>query len=318
MIIKQQRIMSVKKYFFGIKEGKEFQISIPLSSIPPTKIKQAGFPADMQPGDKILPANVGPISRFNAEGKWITRKDLPKESRYIQTRMWRWNQWSGRGHVQEQERACDIYKDCYPRELVPPPSEEITFVQGSDGPLFVSDNFCLKPENHELIKHTINLFLELFGECHVLHEGQKLLVPPKTKRVHWKILPVGQYPWKQLKPHVEERLKASAEEIQTVIHDRQQKILSFKPTTCVVGSGGFYDYIAYIFPEQNFVVLESIRLGNAIYVFESDWEEFSQLTKAEILTKNLHLERIIHAQGWKTKLEELFKNRKRDRAKSAV
>jgi hypothetical protein len=50
--------------------------------------------------------------------------------------------------------------------------------------------------------------------------------------------------------------------------------------------GGFSDYIAYVFAERRLVVLESVRKGNAIYVFGQNWDRFSKLSKAEILDRN--------------------------------
>lgn len=38
--------------------------------------------------------------------------------------------------------------------------------------------------------------------------------------------------------------------------------------------------------------------GNAAYVFDRSWRAFSHLAKREILSRNLHKHRIIHATGW--------------------
>ncbi|MDO9125816.1 MAG: hypothetical protein Q7U42_03045, partial [Parvibaculum sp.] len=62
----------------------------------------------------------------------------------------------------------------------------------------------------------------------------------------------------------------------------------------------------YVFEERGFVVLESIRKGNAIYVFGSNWQTVSRLSKAEVLSNNFHISRIVHVKGWKRKLAQLF------------
>lgn len=52
--------------------------------------------------------------------------------------------------------------------------------------------------------------------------------------------------------------------------------------------GGFNDYLAYVFRAHKVVVLESVRMDNAIYVFGLDWQGVSQLTKAQVLSNKYH------------------------------
>ena len=54
-----------------------------------------------------------------------------------------------------------------------------------------------------------------------------------------------------------------------------------------------------------FTILESLIYGNAIYVFDKNWLEFSKLTKKEILDENLHMKRIIHKKGWEKEVRAL-------------
>lgn len=74
--------------------------------------------------------------------------------------------------------------------------------------------------------------------------------------------------------------------------------------------GGVDDYIAYLFKDRGFVILECLEKGNALYVFGSDWEKIARLTKAQILSGNLHMERIVHTKGWKIRLAKLFNDAK--------
>jgi|TARA_R110002124_G_scaffold22412_3_gene84657 hypothetical protein len=307
MIIRQKRIMNAEKYLKHVANDQRVRLVVPLSSISPLLLKRAGFPADLKTGDTILPASNGPVSQHNAEGTWRVQKDLPKVSTYIMTRVWRWRQWIGRGQSEEHVEERDVYRDCYPRELVPPPSEELTYIHAAGGHAWVtSRDFIVSPENMDAIKHVINLLLELFAVCHIVDAQQQLIKTPNVKRVHWKMLPSGQHPWTVLRPYVEERVRSNSADIQDVIFNRQRHILSHSPQTCVVGSGGFHDYIAYLFPMQRMVILESVRSGNALYIFEGNWERFARLTKAEILSRNLHIERIIHAKGWQQKLDKFI------------
>lgn len=52
---------------------------------------------------------------------------------------------------------------------------------------------------------------------------------------------------------------------------------------------------------RNLFVLESIFLDNATYVFGSDRETISQLSKAEIISGGFQKDRIAHDRRWKYK-----------------
>ena len=60
------------------------------------------------------------------------------------------------------------------------------------------------------------------------------------------------------------------------------------------------------FPRLNLYICESTRYGNATYVFEQDWEELSQMTKADILSQNRQRERIVHNEGWREAIRRLI------------
>lgn len=62
----------------------------------------------------------------------------------------------------------------------------------------------------ELLKHTINMFLEVFGYCEIVDKdenpiGQKI----KIKEVSWRILPPGKYPWERAEKALDDYLKSS-------------------------------------------------------------------------------------------------------------
>lgn len=94
--------------------------------------------------------------------------------------------------------------------------------------------------------------------------------------------------------------------MKSIIEDRVETIRGYVPDRVFVGQGGFGDYLAYEFVSRGFVVLEAIRRDNALYVFGSDWEVVSQLTKAQVLSGNLHAHRVIHKDGWKNVLGEIM------------
>lgn len=310
MIIKAKRIVNIEKYLAAIEPGADLQLSVPFEDIAASQVTKVGFSKDFGDGDTILPSEIGPVSRFNASGRWDVIKDLPKVKRFMYSRIWRWKEWAGRDSYIEQEEERDVYRDCYQRKFTAPPSEEITIFKGA----IVSHKFVVKKQNHDAIKHAINLFLELFGVCHLVSKDFKFV--GVTRKVNWVILPPGDNPWGSLELAIKKRIYSSSTDMQTLIIDRQKTIYNYKPRERAVGMGGFQDYVAYVFEKLGIVVLESIKKGNAIYIFPKNWESFSKLTKAQILDENLHLERIVHSVGWKAKLK-MFMERRAQEIKDA-
>ena len=301
MLIKRSRILNLDLYL-GRLTADRFHVVHELDEVPETRLAAIDFAGTPIDGDTILPAVLGPVSRFNAEGRWIVHRNQPKEPRYIRTTFWQWQTWDGEQH----EDFKDIYRDCYPRELLKPPSVQLTYRVLPGRRLLVSPLLVNQAESRDHNKHVINLFLELFGSC--VLAGEDLAIPPtiRTRQVNWRFLPPGRYPWDNLKDHLNKMLRATASGTHLVIMDRQETITRYAPDELYVGKGGFADYIAYVFKSRGLVIMESIRRDNALYAFGEAWEQCSKLTKAEVINNRLHRERIIHTAGWKARLQRVL------------
>jgi hypothetical protein len=306
MRITKHRIHNLDRYLAGIEKRAKFRVLVTLAEKGPKQLARAGFGERPQPGDTILPRVIGPVSRFNAKGGWAVHRHLPKEPRYVRTVRWRWSQWSGRGQTEEHEDFRDIYRDCYPREEIPPLAIELTYAEHGGEKLILAPELVNEPGCAELNKNVINLLLELFAECEVVGADLRRMTPPAVRKINWRILPPGQYPWSRLREHIDSALGRHSEDTKSVIWDRQKTLKSYEPAEIFVGEGGFDDYLAYLFPARRIVVLESVRKDNAIYVFGLDWRRVSQLTKADILNNRFHRARIVHIKGWKAQLAKLM------------
>ncbi|MBP6818097.1 MAG: hypothetical protein KBC46_02205 [Ferrovibrio sp.] len=306
MRIQRKRIISTQPYLADIGAGEQFYVVYRWDGILTNKIRNIGFRDQPLLGQTVLPAHLGPVSRFNALGRWNIRRDLPKESRYITTVMWTRRQWTGGGSYEEVTDLRPIYKDCFPRELVPPPSIELTYIISDGEKYFSSPAMTNEDHNKEIQKHCINLFLEIFGECEIVKVDEGRFVRPEISRINWRMLPPGEYPWSKLEPLIKHAVRRLSDRSKYVISDRQETIMQFCPDKIFIGEGGFSDYLAYIFTPKNLVILESIRLDNALYVFGSDWMAISQLSKAEVLNEGVHKDRIVHGKGWKTRLAKIL------------
>ena len=49
-----------------------------------------------------------------------------------------------------------------------------------------------------------------------------------------------------------------------------------------------------------------MELNNATYIFKSDWQELSKISKKQIIDGNLHYKRIIHSPQWEEQIKNLF------------
>ena len=105
---KIQRILHSQKI-------KQITLVVPITT---TLLKRLGFNQKPEPMTSFLPKICGPISRYNAEGKYIVHKELPKERRVINTFEWHWKDWRGTSYSD----IVDVTKLCYPREMILPPS----------------------------------------------------------------------------------------------------------------------------------------------------------------------------------------------------
>ncbi len=182
-----------------------------------------------------------------------------------------------------------------------------TFTQYQGVDLIISPILVNTKGAKDKAKHVINLFLELFGSCELRHNNLTDFVNLKTHKVNWQILPPGEHPWQKFEEHIGNMIRHDSQSTQKVILDRQKTLYDYGANTCYVGLGGFLAYIAYVFEEQNLVVMESVRKDNAIYVFDHNWQEFAKLTKSEVLNNKYYKYRIIHTKEWKKKLKDLLK-----------
>jgi hypothetical protein len=306
MLIKQKSIRSVDRFLKVLLPSNKVRLVVEISDGNKALAQKAGFTNSPGTGDTLLPTDVGNITRFNSEGKYKPLKDLPKEERYLYTVEWTWTQWRGRDQTEEVTEYRDVFKECYQQQFIAPPSLEITWVENGDSAFIVSEIFNIGSIKADLFKHAINLFLELFGECEIRRDDLSTFTPPIVKKIHWEILPPGRYPWDKVQSHVKKMVKEKNSRFSSVILDRQETISRYEPDEVYQGKGGFLSYLAYVFKDKKLVILESVLSGNATYVFDENWEQFSALTKAEILDGAYQRDRLIHSKGWENRLQALL------------
>jgi hypothetical protein len=292
MSIQPKSVRSLSIYEATIQRLGTFRI-VQALSIDLEALRTLGF--DIQPveGESIIPSPVGPFSSFNANGRENIRRDLPKVS---QSRMvWStWNDWHGNQHSGMQIRSQQVYQ----KELVPPPEEYLTVMQAESGLVVASRALSKTTDNDEKIIHVVNLFLELFGTLEITSVDLKSAKSLVVKRLNWRVLPPGEFPFERAKKELAEYLERVEENVRPVVQSRIRSVTQYKPDFVAVGVGGFREYVVFGFQSKGIYVLESPTLGNATYVFKNNWAQVSALSKKEILEGALHEARLIHNNRW--------------------
>jgi hypothetical protein len=295
------RLRSLKRHLDYVAPGAPVVIGLTDLTGHREGLLAAGFPAEPQPGVRLLPSAVGPVSTFNAEGGWEVHRDRPMETAYREIN-WEWQLWDG---TWMSDTRYQPYQR-YPRTKIEAPAVELEVQSDPDGnPLLAADQLDFLASNGPALLHRINLFRELFGEAAVLTEDLEHYVRVETRRLNWVLLPPGEMPWPQFQTHVKPLIDAMGER-KGPVATRRLKLLTqeFQPDVVAVGQAGFSGYLAFGYGE--IYVMESLYYGNATYVFGRDWEELSKLTKAEILHGELQQARIIHRESWEQEIRELL------------
>lgn len=307
MIIRGKSIRNIDQHLDPSNYGNRRIFGVKLDPHTNQLLTNIGFSPNPSLGDSVLPApDFGPVSRFNAEGKVKIHRDQPMETAYRQVE-WHWNEFRGRYDTEEQSKIVDVPYDRYPRTFIAPPSVELTIGKTASGnKALLAPPILPTQENKEDALHIINLFLEIFNECEVFSELLEEMITSPIRRLNWRILPPGRYPWPKLKTEIAQILKDIKKGNQPVIEARLESINSYGPDFHAVGEAGFRGYVIFGFPQKNLFLLESMYFGNATYVFADNWESLSKRTKAEILNENLQKDRIIHREGWQQKIHKLL------------
>lgn len=283
---KQLRTLSVYRKL--IERLPEFRLVSP-----PLKMQLAlnlGFTRIPDMGESILPIASGPATIFNAHGKEIVRRDLPKETRsqMINTS---WKDWHGHTHYGVQTRDYEAY----PRGRIPAPEEFITGMS-KDGQIVVASRTFSREENEAGIVNTLNVFLECFPSFEIVRPD--LTEATEVRKINWKILPQGVYPFERAKQALEDYFQGLNNDDRATASERIRAITRHTPDFIAVGVGGFSDYVVFGFKRRGRFVFESPNTGNATYIFRDEWEMISRLSKREILQGNLHEDRIVHNLRW--------------------
>jgi hypothetical protein len=305
MRITRTRVRNIDNYIPRQLSDQFVRVIADFEELDESGMARIGLEGPLAEGESYLPPIVGSVTAFNAEGRWAPQRDQPKELRYVRTIYWKWKEWRGKDDYEEMEDSRDIFRRCYPRELIPPPGEEI-FGFPIEGKVYAATEALSLPGEKNRLLHQVNLMLELFRSCEVVRADGTSISPATTHR-RWVFLPAGPYRKGDVPRALTTVMLRLSEGDRTILTERQDFLTELDPQEIARGIGGFSDYLAYVFPQYGRVVLESLRRDNAIYVFKGQWEGFSRLTKRQILDAGVQDARIVHTKGWQERLMRVLR-----------
>lgn len=294
MIITKKRIISMD--FLNKYLDTDFKIGIHIKN---EEYKKLGL-EKFDEGLAIEPSpNLGINCKRNAFGYSYPDKTKPKEFRVINTIYWSIKDWGGHIH----EGYADITREVYQRVTIPAYNIEFLLTTNENKECFIIANLVEK-NNTDMIKQTINMFLEVFGFCQIFDKELCVTNKIKIKRCNWELLPPG------IKADIFRMINDNRETKKNNKHDFNQYRLdilnSYNLPVVYEGTNGFLGYYAYVF--DKICVLENAFYGNATYIIQKEkWQELSKMSKQEILFTDEIIEKINHSEKWENKIRYIIK-----------
>lgn len=303
MKIVKKRIVNVKKYLTDLKDNDRFYIGITLNANRINKIKNDFDYLDKANLIVVPRPYLGINSQRNAVGECIPDKSKHKIIDY-RASTYRLKDWGGYWH----EGTCEIPYSKYPSIFIEPQNFKFQIIKSNKKEiLIVNQEFINEEAEYKNIKFCFNLFLEIFKEVETYtmdRNSFQLKVP--LKEVDWEILPKGTKIWESFKnKKLFNKISLSS---QKLLKDRFEYIETFKPNREFQGKAGYTGYVVFCFDSERIYVLDSIIYGNATYIFSDKWENFSKLTKKDIIMNHYEKARIIHSNDWRKRLAKELKS----------
>lgn len=305
-MIRQSKILSLGQHVQGFTPNSRIIAALRVDDHSQARLIEAGFSNPIDEGQSVLPsAHLGRAAAFNAEGREEIHRGQPKETIYRQAE-WTHEQWNG-PHTETVTEIVTRPYERFPRSFIDPPSVELTIRRSADGVLFVCAPARRLGRDDEILVQDVNLILDIAKECELLSQDLVSPLRGNLRRLNWDVLPRGHYPWNRLQPLVRPAIERLPPAAKPVIEHRLDIVSRYPHDFVAVGKAGFSGYVIFGFPVLGIHVLECTHEGNATYVFGNDWEELSQWTKAEVLSENRQLHRLIHSRNWAYALGDIMR-----------
>lgn len=256
------------------------------------RLREVGFPERLEVGHALLPAGLGPRSRFNADGQERVRLDRPRER--VSRLAWaRWLEHHGDERREVRGVRARSYQR-FPRARVPAPQLDLRVCRARSGRLVVATEPLARGADDARLLHAVNLLLELFGECVLLDEATRPLDRGPERRLDWET--------RRPAEALASALAAMPERARRVAEHRLGHLDRLAPDFRAAGRGGFRDCAVFGFARHGRMVVEDLRSSGATYVTSRGWGELSRLSKGALLDEVARDGVVRHTAGWEERL----------------
>lgn len=255
-------------------------------------------------GDPVLPPpSLGLHARRNLDGWHDKRTDLPMERRTVSSWAPSWS--SGSYHLVSREI------DAYPVERHPARLLTISLTVLEhlvDAALirFRVDQ-PLQRESAGFARDllfNLRLLREAVGEAHVFDADLSDDEFARIQQVDRELLPAGSAD--RVLAHMARRRSVDPATLE-VARERLQILDRLGHDGFIVGTGRFARYFGAKFGDR-LVVLENLEYGNALYLFEENREQLTQLSRTELIRRrDASVHRVPHLPGWQSAIRKLVR-----------
>lgn len=257
-----------------------------------------GFSKPLINNECIIPnALYNKKTEENVNGKLIIRKDLPRDEIYYQDVHWKLTDWYGYEH----EGVAVAKKFRYRREFGESWKETLQ-VKHINQQWYVCSRQLNKNDKDE-IKFVLNFFLSIFGQFMFLDEFNNAI---KIVKNNFKILRPGEMTQKELEDHIINKNKSKDSPENVMLLERFRFLMNYSVDKKVmIGEQSFHGY--YAIKTAKCWIVDCNYTNNATYIFDDNWEEYVKLTKQQVLSGNLCLQRIYHTKTWQKQILDVIK-----------
>ncbi|WP_099335718.1 hypothetical protein [Clostridium cadaveris] len=256
--------------------------------------------------DYVLPTpRQGRYSKYNSLGRIIKFKNLPKIEKIFSFDS------PNFGDPSKGYHTTSITRPVYQTRLNPPKFislilESQEYNQENIYVIKVYTNILIdktsKNFKDDLLFH-LNILQENIGNCDITDEYVENEKYIDEIYVNWELLPPGEKYVSQNVSIILSKINNPNANVTATLKDRLEFFNSLGSIKYIHGTNKFNSYIGALFPED-IVLLENYSYGNAAYIFPSNWEEFSKLSRTDLLSyHDDKIIRIIHNKNWKNNLK---------------
>lgn len=281
-------------------KNEDFYVGLNYEDYLKKELNKYKLPSRFSEGVSFLPSARGSVSRANIIGKF--KRKEPQQKTTITKRI---SFTKKNGTPVSYDRDFNIWV----KELVHKYNAEFIFKTNQhDQKLVLSAKLNFNDVDSIKNAHILNLFHEVLGEYEIYDQELNPAIG-FTNTYEFEILPKGTFDDGDLDDVVEKarRYFIKDEGRVTALQKRLKQIQKYNPELNGKGPNGFFGYIVFGFPEKDIILLESMYLNNATYVFKySNYESLMQLDKQKVISGGLAEKRIFHYDNWEQKIHQLL------------